>query len=40
MGGENYHGLDYPLFAIDIRENALVRVKAYLEQQQTTVAAH
>jgi len=37
MGGENYHGLDYPMFAIDIRENAIARVKAYLAQQPTTV---
>ena len=26
----NYHGLDYPLFALDIRENAKQRVDAYL----------
>jgi hypothetical protein len=38
MGGENYHGLDYPLFAIDIRENAIARVKAYVAQQPTAVA--
>jgi len=30
LGGHNYHGLDYPLFAIDIRENAIARVAAYL----------
>lgn len=30
--GKNYHGLDYPLFAMDIRENAQVRVAAYLSQ--------
>jgi len=30
LGGKNYHGLDYPLFAMDIRENAQVRVNAYL----------
>jgi len=29
MGGKNYHGLDYPLFAMDIRDNAIARVKAY-----------
>ena len=40
MGGENYHGLDYPMFALDIRENAIARVKTYLAQQSTTVAAH
>jgi hypothetical protein len=31
MGGKNYHGLDYPLFHMDIRENARVRAAAYLE---------
>jgi hypothetical protein len=30
MGGKNYHGLDYPLFHMDIRVNAEARVKAYL----------
>ncbi len=30
MAGKNYHGLDYPLFAMDIRENARARVAAYL----------
>jgi hypothetical protein len=29
LGGRNYHGLDYPLFAMDIRENAIARVAAY-----------
>ncbi len=28
--GGNYHGLDYPLFAMDIRRNAEARVAAYL----------
>ena len=28
----NYHGLDYPLFAMDIRENAQARVAAYFAQ--------
>ena len=32
IGGKNYHGLDYPLFAMDIRENAKARVAAYLSQ--------
>ena len=27
----NYHGLDYALFYIDIRENAILKVKTYLE---------
>jgi len=31
FGGKNYHGLDYPLFHMDVRENAKVRVGAYLE---------
>lgn len=31
FGGKNYHGLDYPLFHMDIRENARVRVAAYLQ---------
>jgi len=29
VGGKNYHGLDYPLFGMDIRENAIVRAAAY-----------
>jgi hypothetical protein len=29
LGGRNYHGLDYPLFAMDIRENAIARAAAY-----------
>lgn len=33
LGGKNYHGLDYPLFAIDIRENAKARVRAWLREQ-------
>jgi hypothetical protein len=33
MGGKNYHGLDYPLFAMDIRENAKARVDAYMHAQ-------
>ena len=32
MGGENYHGLDYPLFHMDIRDNAIARVDAYFAQ--------
>lgn len=30
FGGGNYHGLDYPVFHMDIRENARARVAAYL----------
>lgn len=36
MGGKNYHGLDYPLFHMDIRANARSRAAAYL---QVTAAA-
>lgn len=35
LGGKNYHGLDYPLFATDIRENARLRVQAWLREQLT-----
>ena len=27
----NYHGLDYALFYMDIRENAILKVKTYLD---------
>jgi hypothetical protein len=30
LGGKNYHGMDYALFAMNIRENAKARVAAYL----------
>ncbi len=33
VGRRNYHGLDYPLFAMDIRENAKARVAAFLKEQ-------
>ena len=33
FAGNNYHGLDYPLFAMDIRENAKARVAAYLREE-------
>jgi hypothetical protein len=33
VGGRNYHGLDYPLFAMDIRENAQARIATSLAQQ-------
>ncbi len=32
LGRKNYHGLDYPLFHMDIADNAVERTKAYLEQ--------
>ena len=32
FGGGNYHGLDYPVFHMDIRENAKDRVLAYLNR--------
>jgi hypothetical protein len=31
VGGKNYHGLDYPLFHMDVRENARARSAAYLQ---------
>lgn len=31
LGGKNYHGLDYPLFHMDIRDNATARTAAFLE---------
>ena len=31
LGGKNYHGLDYPLFHLDVRMNAQARVAAYLQ---------
>lgn len=34
LGRRNYHGLDYPLFHMDIRENAPVRVAAYTHAVQ------
>jgi pimeloyl-ACP methyl ester carboxylesterase len=33
--GDNYHGLDYALFAMNIRENAKARVAAYLSQARS-----
>ena len=35
LGRGNYHGMDYPLFAMDIRENAKARVEAYIKDQLT-----
>ncbi len=35
MPGKNYHGLDYALFFMDIRENAKLRVDAYLARGET-----
>ncbi|HWA90211.1 MAG TPA: DUF3089 domain-containing protein [Rhizomicrobium sp.] len=35
VGGKNYHGMDYPLFAMDLRENAKTRVQAWLKRQST-----
>lgn len=32
FGGGNYHGLDYPVFHMDIRDNAILRVTTYLSQ--------
>lgn len=33
FGQGNYHGLDYPIFHMDIRENARLRTAAYLAEQ-------
>lgn len=33
FGGGNYHGLDYPVFHMDIRENAKHRVATYLAER-------
>jgi hypothetical protein len=33
FGGGNYHGLDYPVFHMDIRENAKLRVAAYFAEK-------
>lgn len=30
LGHKNYHGLDYPLFAMDLRDNAILRARTYL----------
>ena len=35
---KNYHGMDYPLFHMDIRLNAEARVAAYLSQHQSAQA--
>ncbi|GAB5453445.1 MAG: hypothetical protein Hals2KO_37730 [Halioglobus sp.] len=32
--GFSYHGLDYPIFHMDIRDNALLRVDTYLAQRR------
>lgn len=32
LGGGIYHNLDYPIFYMDIRENAILRVNTYLER--------
>lgn len=39
MGEGNYHGLDFQLFHLDIRENVALRVHTYLEKEATTMAA-
>jgi hypothetical protein len=32
VAGGNYHGLDYPLFHMSLRKNAIERVTAYMGQ--------
>jgi len=36
FGGGNYHGLDYPVFHMDIRENAKLRVQTFLARSLRT----
>ena len=36
----NYHGLDYQLFHMDIRENVALRSKAYLNQEKVQASAY
>ena len=38
MGEGNYHGLDYQMFHVDIRENVSLRVREYLKQQEAAIA--
>ena len=33
FGGGNYHGLDYPVFHMDIRQNAKVRAEAFFKRE-------
>ena len=35
FGGGNYHGLDYTVFHLDIRENAKLRVQTFLAQRES-----
>ena len=37
FGGGNYHGLDYSVFYMDIRENAKLRVQTYLARYQNNI---
>ena len=37
LGRKNYHGLDYPLFHMDIRNNAAMRVSAFLSHAAPVV---
>lgn len=34
--GDTYHGLDYPMFHMDIRNNAILRATTYLQRQAAT----
>jgi hypothetical protein len=40
IGRRNYHGLDYPLFHMDIRDNASARVAAYMGGTAAAVGAN
>ena len=33
FGGGNYHGLDYPIFHMDIRQNAKLRAEAFFKKE-------
>jgi hypothetical protein len=39
LGTGNYHGADYPLFHMDIRENAQTRIAAYMQSKHEQTAA-
>ena len=39
MGEGNYHGLDFQLFHVDIRENVSLRTRAYLEKENAVAMA-
>jgi len=38
FGGGNYHGLDYPVFHMDVRENAKLRVATYFSKIKSALS--